>query len=98
MMHFIARLRELSGGKPTGFKFCLGHPWEWFGIVKAMRRPASRPTSSWSTAPRAAPARRRSSSSTTSGAPLQEGLLLVHNTLIGVGLRDRIKHRLRRAR
>src|SRR3954463_6388626 len=27
MMEFIARLRELSGGKPTGFKFCVGHPW-----------------------------------------------------------------------
>jgi glutamate synthase domain-containing protein 2 len=36
MMHFIARLRKLSGGKPTGFKFCLGHPWDWFAIVKAM--------------------------------------------------------------
>ena len=30
MMHFIERLRELSGGKPTGFKLCIGHPWEWF--------------------------------------------------------------------
>ena len=38
MMQFIARLRELSGGKPTGFKLCIGHPWEWFGIAKAMRR------------------------------------------------------------
>ncbi len=36
MMHFIARLRELSGGKPTGFKLCIGHPWEWFAMVKAM--------------------------------------------------------------
>lgn len=35
MMQFIARLRTLSG-QPTGFKFCLGHPWEWFAIVKAM--------------------------------------------------------------
>ncbi|KAF5275317.1 hypothetical protein FQA39_LY18651 [Lamprigera yunnana] len=38
MMHFIAKLRTLSGGKPVGFKFCLGHPWEWFGIVKAMMK------------------------------------------------------------
>ena len=30
MMQFIDRLRELSGGKPTGFKLCIGHPWEWF--------------------------------------------------------------------
>ena len=36
MMQFIARLRTLSGGKPTGFKLCMGHPWEWFAIVKAM--------------------------------------------------------------
>ena len=26
MMHFIARLRSLSGGKPVGFKLCIGHP------------------------------------------------------------------------
>jgi glutamate synthase domain-containing protein 2 len=30
------QLRELSGGKPVGFKFCLGHPWEFMGIAKAM--------------------------------------------------------------
>lgn len=36
MLEFIGQLRTLSRGKPTGFKFCLGHPWEWFAIVKAM--------------------------------------------------------------
>ncbi|SPU50459.1 membrane protein [Bordetella trematum] len=36
LMHFVARLRKLSGGKPVGFKLCVGHPWEWFAIVKAM--------------------------------------------------------------
>src|SRR3546814_3410274 len=36
MMQFVARLRELSGGKPVGFKLCIGHPWEWFAIAKAM--------------------------------------------------------------
>ncbi len=29
-------LRQLSGGKPVGFKLCVDHPWEWFAIVKAM--------------------------------------------------------------
>ncbi len=29
---------SLSGGKPTGFKLAIGHPWEWFGIAKAMQR------------------------------------------------------------
>ncbi len=33
---FIARLRELSGGKPVGFKLCIGQPWEFLGVCKAM--------------------------------------------------------------
>src|SRR5690625_7786495 len=35
-MEFIRQLRELSGGKPVGFKLCIGHPWEFMGIAKAM--------------------------------------------------------------
>ena len=67
MMHFIAEMRRLSGGKPVGFKLCIGHPWE-FLAHRARRcwRPASIRISSWSTARRAAPARRRSNSSTIS--------------------------------
>ena len=65
MMHFIARLRELSGGKPVGMKLCVGQPLEWFAIVKAMLETGLVPTSLWSTVPRAALARRRSSLPTT---------------------------------
>src|SRR5262249_21151909 len=36
LVQFIAKLRELSGGKPVGFKLCIGHPWEFMGICKAM--------------------------------------------------------------
>ena len=36
LLQFIAQLRKLSGGKPTGFKLAIGHPWEWFAIAKAM--------------------------------------------------------------
>jgi glutamate synthase domain-containing protein 2 len=36
LLQFVDRLRNFSGGKPTGFKLCVGHPWEWFAIVKAM--------------------------------------------------------------
>nr|MBP9940789.1 FMN-binding glutamate synthase family protein [Comamonas sp.] len=36
MLQFITKLRQLSGGKPVGIKLCVGHPWEWFAIVKAM--------------------------------------------------------------
>ncbi|MBS0465269.1 MAG: FMN-binding glutamate synthase family protein, partial [Proteobacteria bacterium] len=37
LLEFVERLRTLSGGKPTGFKLAIGHPWEWFGIAKAMQ-------------------------------------------------------------
>ena len=36
MMHFIAEMRRLSGGKPAGFKLCIGHEWEFLAICKAM--------------------------------------------------------------
>ena len=37
MMNFISQLRRLSKGKPVGFKLCVGQPWEFMGMVKAMR-------------------------------------------------------------
>ncbi len=91
MMHFIARLRELSGGKPTGFKLCIGHPWEWFAMVKAMLATGITPdfivVDGGEGGTGAAPLE----FTDRVGAPLQEGLLLVHNTLKGAGLRDRVK-------
>ena len=91
MMEFIARLRELSGGKPVGFKLCIGHPWEWFGLVKAMLATGITPdfivVDGGEGGTGAAPVE----FSDHVGAPLQEGLLLVHNTLVGSGLRSRIK-------
>ena len=43
LIEFVQTLRELSGGKPVGFKLCIGHPWEWFGMVKAMLESGIRP-------------------------------------------------------
>src|SRR6516165_4593027 len=43
MMHFIAQLRELSGGKPVGFKLCIGHAWEFMALCKAMLETGIRP-------------------------------------------------------
>jgi glutamate synthase domain-containing protein 2 len=91
MMQFIKTLRDLSGGKPVGFKLCIGHPWEWFGIVKAMLETNIYPDfivvdgSEGGTG--AAPVE----FTNHVGTPLQEGLRLVHNTLLGVNLRDHIK-------
>ena len=91
MMDFVARLRELSGGKPTGFKLCIGHPWEWFGIVKAMLQSGITPDFIVVDGAEGGTGAAPVEFSDHVGAPLQEGLLLVHNTLIGVGLRERVK-------
>lgn len=91
MMRFIARLRELSGGKPIGFKLCIGHPWEFMGMVKAMLETGILPdfivVDGGEGGTGAAPVE----FSDHLGMPLREGLLLVHNTLVGTNLRHKIR-------
>ena len=91
MMHFIDRLRGLSGGKPTGFKLCIGHPWEWFGIAKAMQETGIVPDFIVVDGAEGGTGAAPLEFCDHVGAPLQEGLLLVHNTLVGLNLRSRIK-------
>ncbi len=91
LMHFIAQLRELSGGKPVGFKLCIGHPWEWFAMVKAMLQTGITPDFIVVDGSEGGTGAAPLEFTDHVGAPLQEGLRLVHNTLMGVNLRDRIK-------
>ncbi len=91
MMQFVERLRELSGGKPTGLKLCIGHPWEWFAMVKAMLATGITPDFIVVDGAEGGTGAAPVEFTDHVGSPLQEGLLLVHNTLRGVGLRDRIK-------
>ena len=91
LMHFIARLRELSGGKPVGFKLCIGHIWEWFAIVKAMLETDITPDYIVVDGAEGGTGAAPIEFADHMGAPVQEGLNLVSNTLIGVNLRHRIK-------
>ena len=91
LMQFIAKLRRLSGGKPTGFKFCVGHPWEWFAMVKAMLETNITPDFIVVDGAEGGTGAAPVEFVDHVGVPLQEGLLLVHNTLLGVNLRQRIK-------
>jgi glutamate synthase domain-containing protein 2 len=91
MLQFISRLRTLSGGKPTGFKLCIGHPWEWFAIVKAMLETGIVPDFIVVDGAEGGTGAAPLEFTDHVGAPLQEGLLLVHNTLKGVNLRERIR-------
>jgi glutamate synthase domain-containing protein 2 len=91
MMAFIERLRMLSGDKPVGFKLCVGHPWEWFALVKAMLETGTTPDFIVVDGAEGGTGAAPIEFTDHVGTPLQEGLLLVHNTLIGAGLRDRIR-------
>jgi glutamate synthase domain-containing protein 2 len=91
MMAFIQQLRELSGGKPVGFKLCIGHPWEWFAIVKAMLKTKIYPDFIVVDGTEGGTGASPVEFSNHVGTPLQEGLRLVHNSLVGVNLREQIK-------
>ena len=91
LLKFIARLRQLSGGKPIGFKFCLGHPWEFFAICKAMLESNLTPDFIVVDGAEGGTGAAPVEFTDHVGTPLQEGLLLVHNTLVGLNLRNRIK-------
>lgn len=91
MLQFIERLRVLSGGKPVGFKLCIGHPWEWFAIAKAMLETGLLPDFIVVDGAEGGTGAAPLEFTDHVGAPLQEGLLLVHNTLVGLNLRARIK-------
>ncbi len=91
MMDFIARLRELSGGKPVGFKLCLGHPWEFMAIVKAMLETGILPDFIVVDGKEGGTGAAPVEFTDHLGVPLREGLLFIHNTLVGVNLRDKIR-------
>ena len=91
LMAFIQQLRTLSEGKPVGFKLCIGHPWEWFAIVKAMLETGIQPDFIVVDGAEGGTGAAPLEFSDHMGMPLQEALRLVHNTLMGAGLRDSIR-------
>ncbi|MEK8049758.1 FMN-binding glutamate synthase family protein [Ideonella sp. DXS22W] len=91
MLRFLDQLRTLSGGKPVGFKFCVGHPWEWFALAKAMLETGLLPDFIVVDGAEGGTGAAPLEFTDHVGAPLQEGLRLVHNTLVGLGLRERIR-------
>jgi glutamate synthase domain-containing protein 2 len=90
LLAFVEQLRMLSGGKPVGIKLAIGHPWEWFAIAKAMLATGSTPdfivVDGGEGGTGAAPLE----FTDHVGAPMREALMLVHNTLVGIGLRHQV--------
>jgi glutamate synthase domain-containing protein 2 len=91
LLQFIQTLRTLSGGKPVGIKLCVGHPWEFFAIAKAMAETDLFPDFITVDGSEGGTGAAPVEFADHIGAPLREGLMLVHNTLVGLGHRDKTK-------
>jgi glutamate synthase domain-containing protein 2 len=90
-MEFIAQLRDLSGGKPVGFKLCIGHRREFMCMVKAMLETGITPDFIVIDGKEGGTGAAPLEFANHMGMPLVEGLTFAHNTLRGAGLRDRIR-------
>lgn len=91
MMEFIGQLRDLSGGKPVGFKLCIGHRREFMCIVKAMLETGIIPDFIVVDGTEGGTGAAPLEFANHVGMPMVEGLTFVHNTLRGAGIRDRVK-------
>ena len=91
LLEFVAKLREASGGKPVGFKLCIGDPTEFLGVCKAMIETQLLPDFVTVDGAEGGTGAAPIEFSDHLGMPLQEGLLLVQNALVGIGVRDRLR-------
>src|SRR5204863_106578 len=91
MMKFIAEMRRLSGGKPAGFKLCIGHEWEFLAICKAMLETGIYPDFIVVDGKEGGTGAAPMEFIDHIGKPMRQGLYVVHNALIGIGARHRVK-------
>jgi glutamate synthase domain-containing protein 2 len=91
MMAFIGEMRRLSGGKPAGFKLCIGHKWEFLAICKAMLQSGIYPDFIVVDGNEGGTGAAPLEFMDHLGTPMREGVNFVHNALIGINARDRIK-------
>ncbi len=91
LMEFIAKLRDLSGGKPIGFKLCMGAPHEFLAMVKAMLETGIKPDFIAVDGAEGGTGAAPMEFQDHIGAPLRDGLILARNALYGAGLKDEIR-------
>lgn len=91
MMEFLGKLRDLSGGKPVGFKLCIGHQREFMCMVKAMLETGIVPDFIVVDGTEGGTGAAPLEFANHVGMPMVEGLTFVHNTLRGAGIRDQVK-------
>jgi glutamate synthase domain-containing protein 2 len=91
LLEFVQDLRERSGGKPVGFKLCVGKRREFLSIVKAMIETGIRPDFITVDGGEGGTGAAPLEFSDSIGTPLNDGLSFVHSALVGAGVRDEIR-------
>src|ERR1700754_1588104 len=91
MMQFVGSMRKLAGGKPAGFKLCIGHPWEFLAICKAMLETGIYPDFIVIDGNEGGTGAAPLEFMDHLGMPMREGVSFVHNALVGINARDRIR-------
>lgn len=91
MMQFIKKLRDLSGGKPVGFKLCIGHKSEFISICQAMIHLDIYPDFITVDGGEGGTGAAPQEFSNYLGAPMLDGVDFVHNILNGLDIRQHIK-------
>jgi len=91
LLAFAKNLRDLSGGKPVGVKFCLGRPGEFLALVKAMAQTGVTLDFIVVDGKEGGTGAAPGEFMDHLGTPMREGLNFVHNALVGAGLRGKIR-------
>ena len=91
LMEFIQKLRELSGGKPIGFKLCVGQHHEFLAICKAILKTGIIPDFITVDGAEGGTGAAPPEYSNHMGEPLDDALIFVHNALNGIGIRDQVR-------
>ena len=90
LCHFIKTLRDLSGGKPVGFKLCIGNKSEFIAICKAMIEPGIKPDFIAIDGGEGGTGAAPLEFSNSVGMPLKEGLAFAYDVLKGFDLKKDI--------
>lgn len=91
LLQFVAELRQLSQGKPIGFKLCLGNPAEFLAICKAMLATGVLPDFITVDGAEGGTGAAPVEFSNRLGMMCLESIYFVHNALTGIGVRDKIR-------
>lgn len=91
LVQFIKKLRDISGGKPVGFKLCVGRRDEFFAICKAMLETKIFPDFITVDGAEGGTGAAPVEYTNFIGTPLEAGLVFIHNALVGINVRDKIR-------